>query len=95
MGSRKGAIVKVPGKQHLEAMSEFRYQLRQFLRLLFWLGAIATGFVAVFYAKLMEFGYDTFLRYASRYWWLPFSCHPGNRRSSCVADQMLLSPLQR
>jgi DNA-binding MarR family transcriptional regulator len=32
MGSRKGAIVKVPGKQDLEAMSEFRYQLRQFLR---------------------------------------------------------------
>lgn len=32
MGSRKRAIVKVPGKQDLEAMSEFRYQLRQFLR---------------------------------------------------------------
>lgn len=32
MGSRKGAIVKVPAKQDLEAMSEFRYQLRQFLR---------------------------------------------------------------
>lgn len=32
MGSRKGAIVKVPGKQDLEAMSKFRYQLRQFLR---------------------------------------------------------------
>ncbi|CAE6701783.1 MULTISPECIES: MarR family winged helix-turn-helix transcriptional regulator [Paraburkholderia] len=32
MNSRKGAIVKIPGKQDLEAMSEFRYQLRQFLR---------------------------------------------------------------
>lgn len=32
MGSRKDAIVKIPGKQDLEAMSEFRYQLRQFLR---------------------------------------------------------------
>jgi DNA-binding MarR family transcriptional regulator len=32
MGSRKGAIVEGPGKQDLEAMSEFRYQLRQFLR---------------------------------------------------------------
>ncbi|MFM0562182.1 MarR family winged helix-turn-helix transcriptional regulator [Paraburkholderia sediminicola] len=32
MGSRKGAIAKTPGKQDLEAMSEFRYQLRQFLR---------------------------------------------------------------
>jgi DNA-binding MarR family transcriptional regulator len=32
MNSRKGAIVKTPGKQDLEAMSEFRYQLRQFLR---------------------------------------------------------------
>lgn len=32
MGSRKDAMVKIPGKQDLEAMSEFRYQLRQFLR---------------------------------------------------------------
>ncbi|CAD6558332.1 hypothetical protein LMG28727_06600 [Paraburkholderia kirstenboschensis] len=32
MGSSKGAMVSVPGKQDLEAMSEFRYQLRQFLR---------------------------------------------------------------
>ncbi|WP_027802451.1 MarR family winged helix-turn-helix transcriptional regulator [Paraburkholderia dilworthii] len=32
MGSRKGTTVKVPGKPDLEAMSEFRYQLRQFLR---------------------------------------------------------------
>jgi DNA-binding MarR family transcriptional regulator len=32
MNSRKDATAKVPSKQDLEAMSEFRYQLRQFLR---------------------------------------------------------------
>jgi DNA-binding MarR family transcriptional regulator len=32
MSSRKIAPARVPGKQDLEAMSEFRYQLRQFLR---------------------------------------------------------------
>src|ERR1700761_2608068 len=42
----------------------------------FWLGAIATGLVAVFYAKLIDIGYDTFLRYATRYWWLPLPVTP-------------------
>jgi len=32
MNSRKRTAVAVPGKQDLETMSEFRYQLRQFLR---------------------------------------------------------------
>ena len=32
MGTRKGAAGRLPSKQDLEAMSEFRYQLRQFLR---------------------------------------------------------------
>lgn len=32
MSSRKGAAGKVPSKQVLEGMSEFRYQLRRFLR---------------------------------------------------------------
>ena len=32
MSTRKGIATDVPGKQDLEAMSEFRYQLRQFLR---------------------------------------------------------------
>jgi len=32
MSTRKGTAIEVPGKQDLEAMSEFRYQLRQFLR---------------------------------------------------------------
>ena len=42
----------------------------------FWLGAIATGLVAVFYAKLIDIGYDAFLRYATRYWWLPLPVTP-------------------
>ncbi|WP_213763574.1 chloride channel protein [Caballeronia sp. dw_19] len=42
----------------------------------FWLGAIATGLVAVLYAKLIDVGYDTFLRYATRYWWLPLPVSP-------------------
>jgi len=32
MSSRRGNAISVPGKQDLETMSEFRYQLRQFLR---------------------------------------------------------------
>lgn len=42
----------------------------------FWLGAIVTGLVAVFYAKLIDFGYDTFLRYEMRFWWLPLPVTP-------------------
>jgi H+/Cl- antiporter ClcA len=42
----------------------------------FWLGAIATGLVAVFYAKLIDVGYAAFLRYATRYWWLPLPVTP-------------------
>ena len=42
----------------------------------FWLGAIVTGLVAVFYAKLIDIGYDAFLRYAKLYWWLPLPVTP-------------------
>ncbi|MFM0368187.1 chloride channel protein [Paraburkholderia aspalathi] len=42
----------------------------------FWLGAIATGLVAVFYAKLIDIGYNAFLLYATRYWWLPLPITP-------------------
>ena len=49
----------------------------------FWLGAIATGLVAVFYAKLIDIGYDTFLRYASRYWWLPLPVTPAIGALGC------------
>jgi H+/Cl- antiporter ClcA len=42
----------------------------------FWLGAIATGLVAVLYAQLIDLGYNTFLRYATRYWWLPLPVTP-------------------
>jgi H+/Cl- antiporter ClcA len=37
----------------------------------FWLGAIVTSLLAVLYAQLIDIGYDTFLRYETRYWWLP------------------------
>ena len=42
----------------------------------FWLGAIATGLIAVLYAQLIDVGYNTFLRYAARYWWLPLLVTP-------------------
>lgn len=42
----------------------------------FWLGAIATGLVAVLYAQLIDVGYNTFLRYAAQYWWLPLLITP-------------------
>jgi H+/Cl- antiporter ClcA len=42
----------------------------------FWLGAIATGLVAVLYAKLIDVGYDAFLRYAALCWWLPLLVTP-------------------
>ncbi|CAE6853262.1 H(+)/Cl(-) exchange transporter ClcA [Paraburkholderia aspalathi] len=42
----------------------------------FWLGAIVTGLLAVLYAQLIDIGYNTFLRYATRYWWLPLPFTP-------------------
>jgi H+/Cl- antiporter ClcA len=42
----------------------------------FWLGAIATGLLAVLYAQLIDIGYNTFLRYGTRYWWLPVPVTP-------------------
>ncbi|GJH20494.1 chloride channel protein [Caballeronia novacaledonica] len=42
----------------------------------FWLGAVATGLVAVMYARLIDFGYDTFLRFTAIYWWLPLVITP-------------------
>ncbi|WP_090868644.1 chloride channel protein [Paraburkholderia diazotrophica] len=42
----------------------------------FWLGAIATGLIAVMYARLIDFGYATFLRYAASFWWLPLLLTP-------------------
>lgn len=43
---------------------------------IFWLGAVATGLVAVMYAKLIDFGYDTFLRYTTSHRWLPLLLTP-------------------
>ncbi|MDR5777075.1 MULTISPECIES: chloride channel protein [unclassified Caballeronia] len=42
----------------------------------FWLGAIATGLVAVLYARLIDVGYGLFLRLESRYFWLPLFITP-------------------
>jgi len=42
----------------------------------FWLGAVATGLLAVLYARVIDFGYDTFLRYTQQFWWLPFLLTP-------------------
>ncbi|MGF6788757.1 H+/Cl- antiporter ClcA [Paraburkholderia sp. 35.1] len=42
----------------------------------FWLGAIAVGLVAVLYAKLIDFGYAVFLRYAADRFWLPLIVAP-------------------
>ena len=42
----------------------------------FWLGTIATGLVAVLYAKLIDAGYSIFLRYETLHWWLPLLLTP-------------------
>ncbi len=43
---------------------------------LFWMGAVATGLVAVLYARLIDFGYDTFLRLQGEHRWLPLIVTP-------------------
>ena len=42
----------------------------------FWLGAVVTGLIAVMYARLIDFGYDAFLRITAMYWWLPLLLTP-------------------
>ncbi|WP_321939434.1 chloride channel protein [Paraburkholderia sp. J8-2] len=42
----------------------------------FWLGAVATGLVAVMYARLIDFGYDVFVRMTAQIWWLPLLVTP-------------------
>ncbi|MEM5406304.1 chloride channel protein, partial [Paraburkholderia sp. BR10937] len=37
----------------------------------FWLGAIATGLVAVVYARLVDFGYSLFVQMTGHNRWLP------------------------
>jgi H+/Cl- antiporter ClcA len=41
-----------------------------------WLGAIAVGLVAVFYARLIDWGYDAFLRVRHEHAWLPLIVTP-------------------
>lgn len=42
----------------------------------FWLGTVVVGLLAVAYARLIDFGYDAFLRYAAQYRWLPLLVTP-------------------
>jgi H+/Cl- antiporter ClcA len=42
----------------------------------FWLGAIAVGFIAVLYAKLIDFGYSEFRAMQHRHIWLPLFATP-------------------
>ncbi|MDR5777037.1 MULTISPECIES: chloride channel protein [unclassified Caballeronia] len=42
----------------------------------FWLGAVVTGLVAVMYARLIDFGFDTFVRVTKLCWWLPLMLTP-------------------
>ncbi|MGA3248447.1 MAG: chloride channel protein [Paraburkholderia sp.] len=42
----------------------------------FWLGAIAVGFIAVLYAKLIDFGYSEFRAMQHRHIWLPLFVTP-------------------
>ncbi|MFD1555478.1 chloride channel protein [Paraburkholderia silviterrae] len=41
-----------------------------------WLGAIAVGLVAVFYARLIDWGYNAFLRVQHQHVWLPLIVTP-------------------
>ncbi|MEM5435144.1 chloride channel protein [Paraburkholderia diazotrophica] len=43
---------------------------------IFWLGAIAVGLTAVFYARLIDLGYNAFLGLQKQHWWLPLVLTP-------------------
>ncbi|GAB2909896.1 chloride channel protein [Paraburkholderia jirisanensis] len=43
---------------------------------IFWLGAIAVGLVAVYYARLIDWGYNTFLGLQRQHPWLPLLLTP-------------------
>jgi H+/Cl- antiporter ClcA len=49
----------------------------------FWLGAIAVGLVAVFYARLIDWGYDAFQVMQHRHAWLPLIVTPA-LSAACV-----------
>jgi H+/Cl- antiporter ClcA len=42
----------------------------------FWIGAIVAGLVAVLYARLIDFGYDLFLKHVAHNVWLPLLVTP-------------------
>ncbi len=42
----------------------------------FWIGAIAVGLIAVFYARLIDWGYDTFRHLQHEHVWLPLILTP-------------------
>ena len=57
---------------------------------IFWLGAIAVGLTAVFYARLIDFGYNAFLHLQNEHRWLTLFLTPAvaalrRRRSSSSA----------
>ncbi|MDR5736381.1 MULTISPECIES: chloride channel protein [unclassified Caballeronia] len=43
---------------------------------IFWLGAILVGLVAVYYARLIDWGYDLFMHYRAGHPWLPLIVTP-------------------
>ncbi|MBN3854086.1 MULTISPECIES: chloride channel protein [unclassified Paraburkholderia] len=43
---------------------------------MFWLGAVVTGLVAVLYARLIDYGYDLFLKMTAHAFWLPLIVTP-------------------
>ncbi|MFP3707995.1 chloride channel protein [Paraburkholderia sp. SIMBA_009] len=43
---------------------------------MFWLGAVATGLVAVLYARMIDFGYEAFLHMTARAPWAPLIVTP-------------------
>ncbi|RKP56638.1 chloride channel protein [Pararobbsia silviterrae] len=51
----------------------------------FWVGAIVVGLVAVLYARLIDFGFDLFLRVAHTHFWLPLLITP----AACAASVWL------
>ncbi|WP_116134939.1 chloride channel protein [Trinickia diaoshuihuensis] len=49
----------------------------------FWLGAVAAGLIAVLYARLIDFGYDFFLKHVAHDIWLPLIVTPA-LSAACV-----------
>ena len=70
-----GFLMRIPVL--IDRRAVWRVRRRWLYLCLFWLGAIMTGLVAVMYARLIDFGYDMFLRMTAYRWWLPLVVTPG------------------